>query len=455
MGTIRFELRTDKLDQSGKSPFRAVYQIKGQRKYFPTTIKCFPFNWSTKLQQAIPADKKTLKKDFPKIDPALLLTASEINDINSKLQELRREIEKVETRFTLDNITYSPQMVIDALKENLSPKEKRDDPTESVASFITKYVSDSSATHKEGTLKVYTGLANHILAFEKAYKFKLTFNACNAQFMRSFHAFLTKDKASNIGADRKIQKGMNNITAAKQLSTLKTILRAARTMYKIGINDEYQDFKISRTDGDFEIIALTMDEFETVYNMDLSDKPRLDQVRDVFCFSCATGLRYSDLSQLKWEHIRKDMSIKMTTAKGSQKMDIPLNPYSAAILEKYKGHARPLPVISGQKTNDYIKEIGELAGIDTPIVKTRKYGVKVESITFPKYQLLSIHCGRKTFISLSLEKGIAAQVVMKMSGHRTWAAFRRYADVADQHKRDEMARAWGEIKAPNPLKKAE
>lgn len=455
MGTIRFELRTDKVDQDGKAPIRLVYQIGGNRKYFPTGKKCLPIEWDSKKQAAIPVDKKQLKKQHPEFSPESLLGPNEATEMNSSLQDLKRQIEKIETRFKLDGITYSTDIVLDALKATIKPEEKASSPKDSISDFIALFVEDSSSTHKAGTLKVYTGLQNHINEYEKINRYKLTFSNCTLAFFKSFHSFLTKDRAIGKGKEMKVVKGMNNITAAKQISTLKTLIRAAKSIYKIEVNSDYSEYRVSRQDGDFEVISLTEDEFQSINSLDLSNNKRLDQVRDIFIFSCSTGLRYSDLVQLRWEHIR-NQSIKMTAAKTGQTLDIPLNPYSAAILEKYKAQelARPLPIISGQKTNDYIKEIGELAGIDTPIVVTRKYGVKSESITYPKFELLSIHCGRRTFVTLSLQKGIPAQVVMKLSGHKTWAAFRRYVEVSEQHKRDEVAKAWGAVPILKPVKKA-
>jgi integrase len=455
MGTIRFELRTDKTDQEGKAPIRLVYQIGGTRKYFPTGKKCLPFEWDKDKQIAFPADKKLIKKLNLGLSPEAYLGHEQAGELNASLFELKRHIEKIESRFRLDGVTYSPDMVLDALKAAVRPEEVASSPKEAIADFISMFVADSASTHKAGTLKVYTGLQNHILDYERAHRFKLTFANCTLGFFKAFHSFLTKDRATGKGKDLKVVKGMNNITAAKQISTLKTILRAAKSLYKIEVNPDYTEYRVSRQDGDFEVISLTEDEFLAIHNLDLSGNKRLDQVRDAFIFSCSTGLRYSDLVQLRWEHIR-NLSIKMTAAKTGQTLDVPLNPYSAAILEKYKalGLARPLPIISGQKTNDYIKEIGKLAGIDTPIVVTRKYGVKSESITYPKYELLSVHCGRRTFVTLSLQKGIPAQVVMKLSGHKTWAAFRRYVEVSEQHKRDEVAKAWGAIPILKPVKKA-
>jgi integrase len=424
----------------------AVYQIKGQRKYYSVPgIKLFPVNWSVRDQRAIYLDKKAAKKVDPTIDYNNLLTAAEAADINSKLEEVKNDIAQVEQRFKLDKVMFSPDMVISALRELRLPETKKNEPGVYLVDFIHQFVKDSAGTHKPGTLKVYTGLAAHLQEFEKHRHSKCSFSSVDVPFLRSFHSFLSETKHRKTKGGNLVESSMNNVTAAKQISTLKTLLNYARVIYQLPVRPDYRDFKVSRKDTDFEVITLTQDEFMDIYNLDLADNKRLDAVRDIFCFSCATGLRFSDLQQLRREHIRKDNTIRMTASKTGQKLVIPLNPISFSILQKYAGQLAPLPMISNQKTNDYIKEIGQQAGIDTPIEKVRMRGVKKVTKLFKKHQLLSIHVGRKSFITLSLEKGIAIQEVMSLSGHTTFKAFRRYVDVNDSRKKTVMASAWGEV----------
>lgn len=450
--TLRFWLRTDRPNKDTTAPIHLIYQIKGQRKYYaiPDT-KLLPVNWDATEQQAKYIDKKAVKKLPDPVDPLLLLTSLEADEINSKLDQVKNDIKDIETRFKLDKRPFSAQMVIDALKEITRPETKKEQPGVNIVDFIKRFAKDSTGTHKTGTLKVYTGLGAHIAEFEKTKRITVTFESMDIATLKAFQSYLSSDKHYTAKGGKIIVKRMNNITIAKQISTLKTLLSYARTEYKINVNPDYRDFKVSRKDSDFEVITLTQEEFLSLYNLDLSQNKRLDAVRDVFCFSCATGLRYSDLKQLKREHIRKDNTIRMTAAKTGQKLVIPLIPISFAILQKYSGTHKPLPVISNQKTNNYLKELGEKAGIDTPIEKVRTYGVKTISKTVPKYNLLSIHVGRKSFITLSLEKGIAVQEVMSLSGHSTFKAFKRYVDVNDNRKKAVMATAWGEV---NPLKVA-
>ena len=235
---------------------------------------------------------------------------------------------------------------------------------------------------------------------------------------------------------------LNNVSIAKALGTLKTFLGYARKQ-GIAIDDTYKDFVIKREK--LEVIALTQDEFQALLDIDLSTHKKLDHVRDVFCFSCATGLRYGDIRQLSRASIIGD-EIKIMVNKTRTELTIPLNPVSSAILYKYRNNHKPLPVISSQNTNLYIKELCKKAGINTPIKIVRFKGTERIETVYEKHDLIHIHTGRKTFCTLSLENGMSAEQVMSMSGHSDYKSFKRYVDITDRVKRIAMDRAWGELK---------
>lgn len=429
MATIRLWLRNDKIDKNGFAPIHLIYQLHGQRKYHNTAIKLRPINWDSENQQAIFLDKKNAKQLLPEIDFDLMPSSKDIQAINADLALIKKEFGEQEADFKRKKITYSAEMISNTVKEQKQPTTKKEIKT-SVFDFIEQYASDAINLRRIGSIKEYKTVANHLKAFENTVKKQITFENIDTTILKQFRNFLID------------VKGMNNTTVAKQLSTLKTLLNYARTEYKINVNQDYRDFKVSRKDANHEVIVLTKEEFQSLINLDLSENKRLDKVRDIFVFSCATGLRFSDLQDLKREHIRNG-SIKKTAVKTNQALDIPLNKISENILEKYKVQYRPLPLISGQKLNEYLKEVGEKAGIDTPIEKVREYGTKTKSETFKKYELMSIHMGRRTFATLSLEKGIASQDVMAMTGHTPYASFKRYVHVSSERKQAVMAKAWG------------
>lgn len=442
--TLRFWLRTDRPNKDGSSPIHLVYQIQGQRKYYAVPgIKLFAINWDPSNQEVIYRDKKAAKSIDQDFDYQKLLQASEIAEINHKIKEVIKDVNDIETRFKLDKKTFSPEMVIDSLKASKQPETKRDEPGVNIVDFIDRF-RDETTDHKEGTLKEYRTLSNHLKEYEKTKKVKFTFEG-DSSVLIGFSHFLTEHQK------------INNITKAKLISTFKTILRHAKRLpYKFKVNSDYFEFSIKRKDSDFEVIALTEEELAAIIDLELSENRALDEARDIFVFSCTTGLRYSDLAQLRRQHIRKDNVIQMTSAKNNKKIEVPLNPISWAILKKYSEQLFPLPVtahkqalISNQKLNKHIKDIGEMAGIDTPIEIVRTYGIKDKSETFKKFELLSIHVGRKTFTTLSLAKGMALQEVMGITTHSSYKAVKRYIDVTKERKKAVMAEAWGKVNDNN------
>jgi integrase len=163
---------------------------------------------------------------------------------------------------------------------------------------------------------------------------------------------------------------MRNSTVLKQIGFLKWFLRWSM---KKGFhqNAAYETFKPKLKKPDKPIIFLTRKEQEQLRDYQIPDsKQYLERVRDVFAFCCFTGLRYSDVYNLRRSDI-KDDHIEITTIKTTDYLKIELNKHSRSIHDKYKDVPfkgdKVLPVISNQKMNDYLKELCELAGIDAPV----------------------------------------------------------------------------------------
>jgi integrase len=461
MSTLRFVLRTDHPDKNGLSPIEGLYQISIKtsvaRKYFriDKKFRLFKENWDAKAQRAIFLDKKEAKKLLPDVPYDLFPTSQEVDDINTTLANVERTIGKIEQNFEFKNVPYDTGMVVQAYKDLRPQTEKKEAPkprSNELFDFIDKYIIDHKDKRKAGSLTVYRTLKSHLKNFEIAKKFKVTFENINYDFFTQFENYLLSLKKPN-GEPR-----LYSTTIGKQLSTIKTFLNYARLNdYKID-DTKYKLFKIKKQKK--KVIALTFEEFERLYKMNLSFDKRLDKVRDCFIFSCATGLRYSDMKQLTWEHIKGDSIVLAAIVKTGDPLTIPLNPYSAAILQKYKGLHKPLPVISNQKMNAYLKGytdkrtlkhvegLCELAKIDERIEIVRKRGDKDDKKTYPKYQLIGVHTGRKTFCTLSLEFGMSAEETMAISGHLDYQSFKKYIDITEERKKKAMKDAWGAAKLP-------
>lgn len=446
MSTIRLTLRTDKPDKNNRCSIELIYQLAGQRKYYHTRQKLLPENWDSDLQQALYLDKKKAKVMLPDTDFDTLPSLKEIQEINNNLADLRKQIADTEKLFELSKTPYSAVMVLEQIKKTNQPAIKTESSPDELTGFIDKYIEEHRATRVPGSLTIYRTLKKHLLEFQRDKKRKVTFENIDYAFFQDFQSFLVTPRKVFVPSKSPEKEGswkmfsLTNTTAAKQLSTVKTFLNYARVR-GVAVSDKFRDFKIKRES--LEVIALTQAEFDRIFSLKLGKNRKLEQVRDVFCFSCVTGLRYSDLQQLKREHIKED-EISLTVRKTKEPLIIPLNAYSRFILKKYKNYYRPLPVISNQKTNAYMKELGKLAGIDDPVEIVRFRGAVREANTYPKYELVSVHTGRKTFATLSLEKGMSAEEVMEIGGWKDYKSFKRYVRITEQRKKLVMQNAWGD-----------
>lgn len=242
-------------------------------------------------------------------------------------------------------------------------------------------------------------------------------------------------------SDRTKGKGLVNPTIKKEIAVIKSFLRwASENGYC-----EAPRFLSQRSylkNAKNVVIFLDWDELMSVYDFNFGDKHYLAQVRDVFCFCCFTSLRYSDVNNLKRSDVTEN-HIRVTTVKTDDTLIIELNKYAKAILAKYEDldfpNDRALPVISNQKMNTYLKKMGEVCGLNSTIRISTYKGVQRIDKEYKKYELLTTHAGRRTFICNALMLGIPPNVVMKWTGHSDYKAMLPYIDIADKAKQDAMS----------------
>lgn len=278
---------------------------------------------------------------------------------------------------------------------------------------------------------------------------EIRFADFDANTMKSLAAFMTRNAAME-KSEREESSGKvvvkykgryQNGTVNKNMNIFRWFLRWAYNKGYIE-NVKFLAHKTLLKTSKKPVIFLTWDELMSVYNIDLKIRPEIESTRDMFCFCCFTSLRHSDMAKLKWSNVSND-AITVTTVKTTDKITIDLNDYSKEILAKYhredvQPDALVFPSKSQQKMNDGLKVIGKLCGINTPIDIVEMYGSERKDITLPKWQLLSTHAGRRTFICNALSLGISPNVVMKWTGHSSYNAMKPYIDIADDIRKTAM-----------------
>ena len=354
------------------------------------------------------------------------------SEINASLLGYYTEVQEIFKKFEVEEIMPTPEQIKEAFNALHNPIEEvtpRKSTSNAFYKVFDEFVRDCGRQNDwtDSTYEKFAAMKNHLMNFGDG----LTFDFFDEKGLNDYVTYLRDVKE------------MRNSTIGKQLSFLKWFLRWA---YKKGVhqNNAYDSYKPKLKSTQKKIIFLTWNELNRLREFKIpSNKQALERVRDVFLFQCFTGLRYSDVFNLRRSDIKGD-HIEVTTVKTSDSLIIELNNHSKAILDKYKNVAfeddKVLPVITNQKMNDYLKELAELAGIDDPVRQTYYRGnERIDEVT-PKYALLGTHAGRRTFICNALALGIPPQVVMKWTGHSDYKAMKPYIDIADDIKANAMSK---------------
>lgn len=346
--------------------------------------------------------------------------------INRKIQDYEKACEIIFNQYIAENKTPTSEEFREKFNIEIG-KDKKKEIGKTFFDFFDEFILEESKYNQwnERTIIKFGSLKNHWYNFDK----DIILNDVTEEKLLSFQYYLQESLKQK------------NSTIQKYLSSTKWFLKWAKRKKYI-TNLSFEDFKLKLKKVPKKIIFLTRAELNQLKEFDIpNNKKHLEKVRDIFMFQCFTGLRYSDVENLKKSDI-KDNFIEVITIKTRDSLIIELNKHSKEILDKYQDfndiEGRAFPVISNQKMNEYLKELGELAGIDEPIRETYYRGnERIDEIT-PKYALLGTHAGRRTFICNALSLGIPPQVVMKWTGHSDYKAMKPYIDIADEVKVNAM-----------------
>ncbi|MDP1728282.1 MAG: site-specific integrase [Bacteroidota bacterium] len=386
--THKFYQRAD--DSSMKTPHPIYLQITLDRKTTKRAIgyECKSTEWLPELGQA-------------KHNHAI---NTRINTLKQRLTDLQYELEKKAKPLNLIQIA-------DIVFEKGTQ-----------ATFITvffesyidnashvKRISFETAKHYKSCLKA---LKKYILETYK--QPDLNINAVDYSFVEGFDRFLHKEAL-----------GLNTINGNYH-KKLKTALIYAEKEGLITGNP-YAKFKLKFTASHREFLTET--ELKMILDAKLYGNESLEKVRDIFLFSCYTGLRFSDAMDLTIPQIRtntKNYFIYRGQIKTGESVNIPIPPEAVSIIDKYDNEERKatqkvLPKISNAKINVYLKTLADLAGIK---------------------KNLSHHIARHTFATFLLNKGVPIEIVSKLLGHTSLRTTQIYAKLQNKTVEDQVLKAF-------------
>jgi len=309
-----------------------------------------------------------------------------------------------------------------SLEKKVAPQKKKC-PTLSEA-------FDSYVEHNElkfGTKLNYTMTKNIVNDFcKKKYSIGLNVKEVDFDFLEKFKRYLRVERA----------QPNNKNTIAKRLKNLKTVLFYAQNQGHLDKNP-FQGYKIEH--GKPREVALSADEYNILR------KTRLPQTacdsmkftRDIFIFCCETGLRYSDVMDLRWEHIDKNISsISKAQVKTERDVFIPVSNQAKALIIAYKNKENKpkgyvFPRINNQIMNRYLKDIAQVAGIN---------------------KNLTTHVARHTFgTRLGATGFVSSFALSELMGHSDVGMTQRYINLSKNDLTKAMQQAWTQIKTFNSL----
>ncbi len=337
--------------------------------------------------------------------------SEEAYQLNKYINSISSKLYKIQETFVIEDKPFTALMI----KNKFLNKE---DTRKTILQIFTEHNNQIETlvgkSYSSGCYKRYVRTSNHLQCYiQKEYSVNDIFiQDIDLKFINGFEYYL---KIKDIG---------NQNTITKYLTNLKKITRIAYANDWISKDPFFHwkaKWKIVERDflSELDVQKMIKKEFNI---------PRLDLVKDIFVFSCFTGLAYVDVQKLSQNDIVVGIDgerwIKTKRKKTNTRSNIPILPTAEAILNKYTKHVdiidseRVLPVLSNQKMNAYLKEIADLCGIN-------------KNLTF--------HLARHTFATtVTLTNGVPIESVSKMLGHKSLKTTQHYAKIIDRKVSDDM-----------------
>jgi len=398
--SINFWATPSKAGKDGNIPIQATITLNGIRVTLATGRKVQLLDWDN-VKQRVKGTNEQAKL------------------INVYLFKFKTKIAKLELELLQRGYIITAELLRDAYFNNVESIQ-----TKTLIQVFEDYLKGLEKIVGNGISKSTFYCYSHSFRLVKEF-IKMQYNRddmflleLNYSFIENFNIFLKTEHKQRIN------------TTVKHLKCLKRITNIAIANKYLNF-DPFLNHKLER-----EVVEkafLSEEELRRIINKDFA-MPRLGRVRDIFIFSCFTGLSYSDVKSLDESHFVNDEEgriwIKKHRVKTGILSRIPLLPIPKLILEKYKGGVKLLPVIDISSTDAYLKEIADLCGINKRV---------------------SFHTARFTFATtVTLTNRISLEVVSKMMGHTNTRMTSHYAKIIDNYIGEEMdkldTKNWSEAK---------
>jgi site-specific recombinase XerD len=355
--------------------------------------------------------------------------------VNTYLANVKNSIESHYLNSLARDITLSIQelksFAVDILNKKGTGDLKDEDGVEKdFYYYFDLFISarGKSGQYSKRIIQYYETVKSHLLTFDTYRRKKTEFDEVDSDYLQEFVQYLAEKK-----------KHTNN-TLVGNITKLKTFLNYA---IKEGFTDNAKFLSYKNVkEQDAQSIALSEQELTMLEDHRYKAK-HLANVRDLFLIMVYTGIRYSDLANLKKENIfLEEGVIKLNIKKTHDTIYIPIHSKLKPLVEKFINNE--IKVISNQKLNLYLKVVCRQAGIDQEVQRVWYHNKNRKQENKKKYELVTTHTGRRTFITISLKRKALPEEVMKISGHKNRQAFQKYVRISQEEAVLKIKSIWEE-----------
>ncbi len=387
-----FYAKRAKVNANGLFPIYTRITVNGKRIEMSTGRFVDPSKWSTSAGKM-----KGQSEEARSVNRQLDMLKIKIIDIQMELIHQNIQITAKTFKSKLLGLDEKQRMLIPIFEDH----------NKKIEELVSK-------EYAPGTLERYKTSLKHTIDFLD-WKYKIS----DIDILKINHAFITEYEFYL----RSVRNCTNN-TAVKYIKNFGKIIKICLANNWIDKNP-FSNYKAKVRE--VERVYLTEDEIQKILNKEFPTE-RLSLVRDIFLFSCFTGLAYIDVKNLTKSHISIGIDGEKWIFTHRQKTEsaskIPILPVTQLIIDKYLEHPqclnedRLLPILSNQKMNAYLKEIAGICEIN-------------KELTF--------HIARHTFATtVTLSNGVPIESVSKMLGHKNLRTTQHYAKVLDRKVSDDM-----------------
>ena len=406
----RFNLREPKANKP--TNIYLVCRISGKQVKLATGVKIYPDHWNEKKQEAY-----------------ISCRISELDNLNNTI--VNQKIIEIKNRFLQYKhyLCDNPSEIEDSIeilkrfiyKDTIMEKKKQ-------AVNAIHWLRNTLALDKTIKDSTRSDYVKQIKSFEEFIndtgKSPISFIDINLPLIKDYEQYLFNKKVGK-------GKTTKTTTVGNKVEKIICILGRAEQQGMIDIHeaklDKYK--KPQSRQGNDNEIYLSEDEIDKIYALQLTGVE--EKVRDLFVLQCWIGQRFADTQSIN-DGIIKDAPngtgkvIEIVQEKKTHRVSIPLLPVAIEILDKYK---TGFPLYSNQTALNYLKKIGEKAGITRLHNVTEDRGGEVTTKQVPAYELIGTHTARRSFVSNMLQRGYDASIIMRITGHNDIESFQKYVKI--------------------------